>query len=92
MTLQIYPGPVPPDQSAGELATVTEAENRFIVSKAVNLVRRDLDCTAHEAIAAICRDWMELRQIQILGDNELEHSTPVDFKPPTLWDRLKKFL
>lgn len=78
-----------PEISPGDLSSVSEAELRFVVARAVNLVRRDLDCSPQEAVAAICRDWLELRQIPILSDNELSLSTPVDFKP-TFLDRIKK--
>jgi hypothetical protein len=79
MVLDISTGPQ--HESAGDLATVSEAEVRFIVARACNVVRRELDCTPHQAIAAICRDWMELRDVEILSPNELANSTPADFKP-----------
>ena len=74
-----------PSQNVGAM------ENQFVVSRAINLVTRDLDWSPHEAIAAICRDWMELRAIEVLSENQLAHSTPVDFKP-TVLDRIKQFL
>ena len=89
MTLEISTGPHP-QESAGDLATVTEAEARFIVSRAVNVVRRELDCTSHQAVAAICRDWMDLRDVDILSPNELANSSPVDFERPTWAQRLKQ--
>jgi hypothetical protein len=82
---------VMPNCSGNQLQRVDEAEQGFIVSKALNLVIRDLDCTPNEAVAAICRDWLELRQVNILSDNALAHSTPVDFKP-SFFDRIKQFL
>lgn len=90
MVLQISPGPVPQEYSAGELATTKEIENKFLVSRAVNIIRRDFDCTAQDAVALICRDWMELRGLEVLSPNPLEHSTPADFKPPTWLDRFKQ--
>lgn len=87
--MQIYPGPIPPEMPDNFPGQVVEAEQRFYVAKAVNLVQRDLDCTGPEAIAAICRDWLELRGVDILSENPLAHSTPADFRP-SLLDLIKK--
>ena len=89
MVLQISPGPVPQEYTAGELSTTRDIENKFLVSRAVNEVRREMDCSANEAIAMICRDWMELRGIEALTPNPLAHSTPADFKPTWL-DRFRQ--
>lgn len=89
MVLDIRPGPIPQDQAAGDLGTVKGIETHFIVTKAINEVRREFDCTSHEAIAFICRDWMELRGVEVLSPNPLQHSTPADFKP-TLLQRLQQ--
>jgi hypothetical protein len=89
MVLDISTGPVQ-SESAGDLATVSDAEARFIVARAVNVVRREMDCTPHQAIAAICRDWMELREVDILSPNELANSTPVDFVKPSWVQRLRQ--
>lgn len=89
MVLQISPGPVRQEYTAGELSTTRDIENKFLVTRAVNEVRREMDCSANEAIAMICRDWMELRGIEALTPNPLAHSTPVDFKP-TLFQRFRQ--
>lgn len=90
MVLQISPGPIPTqDFSVGDLSTVKEMENQFLVNKAINEVRREFDCSTQDAVAWICRDWMELRGIEALTPNPLAHSTPADFKP-TWFDRFRQ--
>ena len=75
---------------------VSQAENVVVVSVAIELVKHDLKCSSQEAFAAICRDWLDLRQIPILSENRLANSTPVDFAPardkPSFVDRIKKLL
>ena len=70
---------------------ISRLEETLVISKALNLVMRDLGCSHQAAIAAICKDWMELRQVDLLSPNPLECSTPVDFKP-TWWQQIKKYL
>jgi hypothetical protein len=70
---------------------ISKLEQTLIISKALTLVMEDLGCSHQEALFAICRDWMELRQIDLISPNQLECSTPVDFKA-TWWHRIKKYL
>ena len=70
---------------------ISKLEQTLIISKALTLVMEDLECSHQEALFAICRDWMELRQIDLISPNQLECATPVDFKA-TWWQRIKKYL
>lgn len=73
------------------VAELDEQEQQLLIRKAVSQVHRELGCSPAQAVAYICRDWMELRGLELLSPNPLANSTPADFKPTWL-DRVKQFL